>query len=471
MPAFDAVNICFFGMNRSLSATVGSINKYLFDSLDDIDVDYSVFGAFVKVDSFSNERSHEFNVKPESNESDLIQFASLKYVDQGAVDDLIRWDLVFRFGDTYQQINADDELKNSNSTTKNIFRSLFSLKCSFGLVPQSLWDRPTIFLRPDLEILSSIDFKLYLSLLFKHSAKYAYGDSDGVAIFPSWHSWDGLNDRFAIASPGNATTTYANRFDCLFPYLEISKHPLHPELFLQQMMRASRVEVLPILTSHMVRMRSDGKPQAENFAVGHRGFDPESKVMAALHKLVEERGVEISRLEKQINELSQLLQLKDRELEEGRGAEISRLEEQVIDLSRLLQTKDSELEQEIKSKEVRLQEFEDTKKEVENLKVHFHTASKELSVINADLEKRIHSLEKEKLLAENSAEVLKSQLDEQRKRVQSLEASADVSMRQLHQVQNELEEYFLLSREQSALLEANSDLQDRLKKLCVRAIH
>ena len=129
MQAFDAVNICFFGMNRSLSATVDSINKYLFDSLDNIGVDYSIFGAFVKVDSFSNERSQEFNAKLQSNESDLIQFTSLKYVDQGAVDDLIRWDLVFRFGDTYEQINGDADLRNSDSTTKNVFRSLFSLKC------------------------------------------------------------------------------------------------------------------------------------------------------------------------------------------------------------------------------------------------------------------------------------------------------------------------------------------------------
>ena len=66
--------------------------------------------------------------------------------------------------------------------------------------------------------------------------------------------------------------------------------------------------------------------------------------------------------------------------------------------------------------------------------------------------------------------MLKKQLDERQQRVRILEEAAEVSLRQLHQVQKELEEYFLLSREQSILLEANSSLQDRMKELCAKAV-
>ena len=612
MQAFGSVNVCFFGLNRSLSATIDSINNYLFDSLDELNIDYSIFGSFVRVDSFSNERSHEFDAKPQENESELIDFVSLKYVDQGAVDDLIRWDLVFRFGDTYGQINEKSDLGKSSSTTKNIFRSLFSLKSSFGLIPPSLLNRPTIFVRPDLEILSKIDFKFYLSLLSKHSASYAYGKSDGVAIFPNWHSWDGLNDRFAMASPGNAASTYANRFDSLFPYLEISRHPLHPELFLQQIMRASRIEALPILPVHMARIRSDGNPQAENFLMGQRGFDPESRALSSLHKIIEDRGAESDGLRNKLNELdgekekyqSQVIASQEEiarqeELMKSIIAEKEKYQSQVIasqeeiarqeeliksmiaekekyqsqivasqeemarqeeklnlisaeksELSQLLASKEMDFEQVKKSLaaeadcrkslsaqcEVALKDVENAKNEVKSLKLQFLSRSeeledslkvnadqldqlkglqakysilsnnnqryeleieglqKELVEINAELDReraelragveRMQQLQivmaqlkddrdlqiAEKQLAQSSVQSLNKQLDERRQCVTSMEASTEILIRQLHQVQSELEEYFLLSREQSTLLEQNSTLQDRIAGLCTRVM-
>ena len=96
---------------------------------------------------------------------------------------------------------------------------MFALKSSFGLIPEDLRERPTIFVRPDLEILSDFDFDLYALLIFKKSTPKAFGKSDGVALLPNWHSWDGLNDRFAICSSGNASVSYANRFDNLMPYI------------------------------------------------------------------------------------------------------------------------------------------------------------------------------------------------------------------------------------------------------------
>ena len=107
MKDFAPINICFFGVNRSLSATINSINRYIFEYLENCSVDYSVYGSFVKVDSYTNARSSEFDAVPEINERELISFDGFKYVDQSAIDDLIEWDKVFRYGDTYGEIEND----------------------------------------------------------------------------------------------------------------------------------------------------------------------------------------------------------------------------------------------------------------------------------------------------------------------------------------------------------------------------
>ena len=245
MKGVASINICFFGINRSLSATIYSINRYILEYLESRSIEYSVYGSFSKVDSYTNSRSNEFDVVPETNESELISFDDFKYVDQTAIDDLIEWDKVFRYGDSYGEIQDDTALHIKNSVTKNIFRSLFTLKSCYGLIPDHCLGRPTIFLRPDLEILSDVDLEFYLSLLSKKPKKCAFGETDGISVLPAWHAWDGLNDRFAICSAGNAASSYANRFDELIPYLDFSKHPIHPESFLLHTLRARRVEVLP----------------------------------------------------------------------------------------------------------------------------------------------------------------------------------------------------------------------------------
>ena len=120
MKDFTSINICFFGVNRSLSVTIDSINKHIFGCLESCSVEYSVYGSFAKVDSYTNSRSNEFDAVPEINESELISFDGFKYVDQSAIDDLIEWDKVFRYGDSYGEIEDASALRVKNSVTKNI---------------------------------------------------------------------------------------------------------------------------------------------------------------------------------------------------------------------------------------------------------------------------------------------------------------------------------------------------------------
>ena len=450
MGSHKSVNICFFGVNRSLTSTIHSINQYLFSCLDRFSITYSVYGSFMQIERFSNLRSNEFDQVPEQNESDLIDFDGLKHFDQGAIDDLIRWDHVFRYGDTYGQINGPDEYHEKNSTTKNIYRSLFCLKASYALIPPALRDRPTIFLRPDLEILSDIDLEFYISLLFRKPKKYAFGETDGVVVLPGWHSWDGLNDRFVMCSPGNASSTYANRFDQILPYLDISRHPIHPESYLLQILQAARVEILPIISTRMARIRANGVPQDEDFSKGSKSFELQSETLRALNDLIKQRDSVIIGLNERLDQSVQTLAAQRDQLENSS-------EEKISVLSSQLESLKFELSDNLKERDEARGSVMQLEKELDEAR----KISKELGVNVLELE-----IKNEKLFLESKA--LKVDLHDAKDSLSSLEEKSHVTLLSFHQVQQELEQYFQHCNEQANLLDASLGLQKRAVDLLSR---
>ena len=292
-----SVNICFYGLNRSLASTISSINNYVFDGLSSLGIEYKVYGVFSRIEEFSNERSGEFGEGLQNNEADLIEFNELQYIDQDSFDDSMPWSEVFEFGDFYSQILGPADFSRRDSTAKNIFRSLFCLKSSYSLVPDDRREFPTIFIRPDLEILSEISWAFYWGLLDKKPRQYAFGHTDGVALVPTWHSWDGVNDRFAFCTSGNASGAYASRFDALLPYIKMSRKPVHPESFLLHILQASRVEILPLISTYMSRIRANGEPQSEDFAQGAKIYNMQTETLSCLHKLLKESRATVKRLE------------------------------------------------------------------------------------------------------------------------------------------------------------------------------
>ena len=471
MESHNSVNVCFFGVNRSLSSTIHSINQYLFSCLERCSITYSVYGSFMKIDRFSNLRSNEFDLVPEQNESDLIDFDGLKHLDQGAIDDLIRWDHVFRYGDTYGQINGPDEIHEKNSTTKNIYRSLFCLKASYALIPPELRDRPTIFLRPDLEILSDIDLEFYLPLLFRKPKKYAFGETDGVVVLPGWHSWDGLNDRFAICSPGNASSTYANRFDQILSYLDISRHPIHPESYLLQILQAARVEILPIISTRMARIRANGVPQDEDFSKGSKSFELQSETLRALNDLIKQRDSVINDFNERLDQSVQALAAQRDQLEKSSEEEISILSSQLeslkLELSDNLKKRDEAGESIMQLEKER----DEAKESVMRLEKELDAArriSKELGVNVLELETKLEDKcnSYDNLFLEFKA--LKVDLDNVKASFSSLEEKSQVTLLSFHQVQQELEQYFQHCNEQAKLLDSSLGIQKRASDLLSR---
>jgi len=60
---------------------------------------------------------------------------------------------------------------------------------------------------------------------------------------------------------------------------------------------------------------------------------------------------------------------------------------------------------------------------------------------------------------------LQQQLKDAQSETKDAREEAELTLLQLHQVQEELEHYFLLSREQNALLDGHTDQQKRVQKL------
>ena len=152
---------------------------------------------------------------------------------------------------------------------------------------------PTIFIRRTRDSSRSVGH--YWGLLDKKPRQYAFGHTDGVALVPTWHSWDGVNDRFAFCTSGNASGAYASRFDALL-HQNVTE-AMHPESFLLHILQASRVEILPLISTYMSRIRANGEPQSEDFAQGAKIYNMQTETLSCLHKLLKESRATVKQLE------------------------------------------------------------------------------------------------------------------------------------------------------------------------------
>ena len=262
------VSICIFGLNRSLSHTHESITRHLFEPLRAHGVGFSVYCCLVRLDApFTNTRSSELGAVPEVSEADLLPGSHIAYVDQKTIDSLVDWVSVFAHGDIFGEITGST-LGVSDSSTKNHIRSLYCLRSAFRMIPAADADHPVFFMRPDLDLLEPLSLDLIFSALEVPPSRRANGSTTGVAVVPSWQSWNGLNDRFAVCSGGFAASSYAERVGLLEDYLRMSASPIHPETFLLHALMLRRVQVFPLITSRMVRIRAGSRVHLEEFEQG-----------------------------------------------------------------------------------------------------------------------------------------------------------------------------------------------------------
>ena len=237
--AIKGINVCIYGLNRSLGVTVHSIKEKILQPVESIADEVQFYAAFnVTVSGeFSSQRSGESSSRIGNDQKDLLPNFGIQLVDQDDFDAGFDLNGVLVYGDHYQD---------NGGSILNMMRALNALQKCYNSIPLHARDSfPTIFLRPDLDIIDDIDLDFLLSL--------ATGSS---VIVPGWQFFGGVNDRFAIAAPGQASAVYANRLSKVFQYLSLTGRSFHSENYLFDILSLKRLRILPIVQTRFVRVRA-----------------------------------------------------------------------------------------------------------------------------------------------------------------------------------------------------------------------
>ena len=249
---FKGVNVCIYGLNRSLGVTVHSIQDKILRPLQSMVDEVHCHAAFNVTASgeFSSKRSGESLSRIADDQQDLLPGFQIQLVDQDEFD--AGFDLAGALapGDHYQ----DD-----GGSVLNMMRALHALKKCYNSIPAHARESfPTIFVRPDLDIIDDLDIEFLLS----HS-------SGNSIVVPGWQFFGGVNDRFSVAAAGHASEAYANRLDTVFQYLALTGRPFHSESYLFDVLNLKRLKVLPIVQARFVRVRAGQAFHPETIQLEH----------------------------------------------------------------------------------------------------------------------------------------------------------------------------------------------------------
>ena len=233
------INVCIYGLNRSLGTTVYSIKKKILQPVVSIADEAHFYAAFnvTATGDFSSQRSGERLAHIGDDQKDLLPEFNIQLVDQDDFDSQFDLAEVLTNGDHYQD---------NGGSVLNMMRALNALKICYNSIPLNARDSfPTIFLRPDLDIIDDIDLEFLLSFA-----------KDSSVLVPGWQFFGGVNDRFAIAAPGNPSAVYANRISTVFQYLSLTDRSFHSENYLFDVLTLRRLKILPIVQTRFVRVRA-----------------------------------------------------------------------------------------------------------------------------------------------------------------------------------------------------------------------
>ncbi|MBV1776443.1 hypothetical protein KSF73_12065 [Burkholderiaceae bacterium DAT-1] len=261
------VAVCFFGLNRSLSVTLPSIERNIFGALKAAGCEYRVFGGLMMPSTgFSNARSGEVNCMPEMDTLASIPFANLVGIDQGAFDQTINYGL-FR-------PHHDHEYRDDFASIRNILRELFSIRTVYSSVPKGEFDY-FLFVRLDLYYHTPLDIV--------HAVNASQQYQGNVILTPGWQLWGGLNDRFAFA-PARVAEVYGHRLDMIPTYLNEVDEPLQAERMLLYTFMRLGVHHEAYLGMIASRVRGNKQIQPEFFDACMDNRDNAARFAAMLGK-------------------------------------------------------------------------------------------------------------------------------------------------------------------------------------------
>jgi hypothetical protein len=240
------IAICFFGITRSLSHTLPSIEM---NALGPARAAGSVrvYGHFFQERSLTEARSGESGaLNPDEHRLLRPDWLQLEEPD----DCLAQWDF--------------EALKRYGDCWNNEFRSLRNLvhqQHSLNLVTQAVLDDGAeicMFLRPDLRYHDSLAPAIARALRAARVGR-------NLVQLPDWQAWHGgHNDRFAIVAGSAAIAAYGKRAERMAEFCAVTGRPLHSEQLLRFALDRACVPVRTI-RARASRVRLGGVEHAEDF--------------------------------------------------------------------------------------------------------------------------------------------------------------------------------------------------------------
>ncbi len=241
VPSRPRIAVCFFGITRSLSHTIGSIERNILTPARTRG-ETRIFAHFFRQQEIDNPRSGEKGML-RSNEHKLLapDWLELEMPENCLAER--DFEGLKEFGDTW---------KDDFRSLRNLLHQLHSLdratRAALEWTPDIV-----VFARPDLEYHDSLE--PYLQV---HSAV-------PLVQLPNWQHWGhGYNDRFAVATHPTATMAYGSRISLTHRFCHEMNRPLHAELLVRYAMEANAVKK-ELIGARATRVRSDGTRAEESF--------------------------------------------------------------------------------------------------------------------------------------------------------------------------------------------------------------
>jgi hypothetical protein len=236
------IAVCFRGISRSLSYTIGSIRDNVFAPARSFG-EVKVFTHLFDQRDINNPRTGELGVL----NAEEYQLLDSDWLVLERPDDCLatyNFEYLKSFGDPWGD---------NFYSLRNVVHALHSLKQSW-LAAQSWGADVYLFLRPDMVYHHSFDTVLQ---------KIAKRWHAGLGV-PLWEGWGGCNDTFAIANTAQAASCYAERIDRVNDYCKRTGKPLTAEVYLLDCIKEQNVP-LWFMNIEASRVRSNGVFVNENF--------------------------------------------------------------------------------------------------------------------------------------------------------------------------------------------------------------
>ena len=235
------VAVCFFGITRSLSHTIDSIERNVIGPARATG-EVRIYAHFFRQTHIDNPRSCEKGVL-KLNEHLLLSPNWLELEDP----DIFLSDMDFEALKSFRDVWND-----GYRSLRNLAHQLHSLD---RVTTAALaWDPDIcIFVRPDL-----IYWDSFLSVLADASNVI-----EPTVYIPSWQHWSGLNDRFSVCVGKDAIQAYGTRKHDILPVFKVTSGCTGERLVKHSLITRG-INVRPF-NARASRVRIDGSVVKENF--------------------------------------------------------------------------------------------------------------------------------------------------------------------------------------------------------------